>query len=81
MILAREIEKSNGFSSDYESIGIWKNFLNDLGCPFTAKHLTMFGLFGVALSKRRAEKKKNYVIFVTEFCGNCGKFQIIDGGQ
>ena len=25
---------------------------------FTAKHLTMLGLFGIALSKRRAEKKK-----------------------
>ena len=27
------------------------------GCPFMAKHLTMLGLFGVALSKRRTEKK------------------------
>ena len=26
-------------------------------CHFTAKHLTMLGLFGVALSKRRAEKR------------------------
>ena len=30
------------------------------GCPFTAKHLTMLGLFGVALSKRRAENEKRY---------------------
>ena len=28
------------------------------GCRFTAKHLTMLGLFGVALSTRRAKKKK-----------------------
>ena len=26
---------------------------------FTAKHLTMFGIFGVHLSTRRAEKKLN----------------------
>ena len=30
--------------------------LGIFGCRFTAKNLTMLGLFGVALSKRRAEK-------------------------
>ena len=30
---------------------------------FTAKHLTMFGLFGVHLSTRRAEKKQMLLIF------------------
>ena len=32
------------------------------GWRFTAKHLTMLGLFGVALSKRCAEKKTQFII-------------------
>ena len=35
---------------------IWEN--TRFTVRSSAKHLTMFGLFGIALSKRRAEKKR-----------------------
>ena len=37
---------------------------------FTAKHLTVFGLFRIALSKRRGENKKDYMKFSGRLCTN-----------